>query len=196
MNKVLKLLLVLLLGSNLAFGAQNQISTEFQIHIPKFLSIKPVTSPVLYANITNRTGNLYSPLSTTFRVVTNTPTSETLYLSGKVDTLSGREEGFFEFGGQVYLAFTYASGMVEHSDLVRCKYGEKESKGVVAYPVLYVNGADSKFIPSKSKYEITIKNGVHDITLYIGSNVLRNSFDPSDKNGLYKAEITLTESDI
>ena len=96
MNKFLKLSLALLLGSNITFGAQNQINTEFQIHIPKFLSIKPITSPVLYANITNRTGNLYSPLSATFRVVTNTQELETLYLSGKVDTLSGKEDGFFE----------------------------------------------------------------------------------------------------
>ena len=196
MNKFLKLSLALLLGSNITFGAQNQINTEFQIHIPKFLSIKPITSPVLYANITNRTGNLYSPLSATFRVVTNTQELETLYLSGKVDTLSGKEDGFFELGGQVYLAFTYVSGMVEHSDLVRCKIGEKESKGVVAYPVLYVNGADSKFIPSKDKYEINVGNGVHNITVYIGSNVLWSSFDLLDKNGLYKAEITLTEADI
>ena len=39
-------------------------------------------------------------------------------------------------------------------------------------------------------------NGVTDISVNVGSNVLRNSFDKNDPRGFYQATLSLTESEI
>ena len=45
-------------------------------------------------------------------------------------------------------------------------------------------------------YKIYIDNGTTDISVNIGSHVLRNSFGPNDPFGFYQATLSLTESDI
>lgn len=180
---------------NCCMAAQNTITSEFTIQIPQFLSIQPMTSPVLIAHIHNNTGNLYSLLSTKFRVVTNCKEKK-LYLNAVVHTESGEENALFSRGGQVFMAFGNMQELPTTEALLGCKR-DNESKGVVAYPVLYVSGADNKFIPSEEKYEIYLRNnGTYFIDITVGTNVLKSSFDSKDKKGFYQAIVSLTEADI
>lgn len=179
--------------------AQNHTaSTEFSLIVPDYMKIKPVTSPVLTANITNRTGNMHMPMSTIFRVITNTSQTRTLYLQANVNTQGGYEPAMFEQGGQVYVAFANLSKIPTSSALYNCKNGgmPKDSPGVVAYPVTYISGANHKFLPSKGKYEVYVNNGTTDITVNIGSNVLRSSYAANDPRGFYQTVLSLTEADI
>ena len=176
----------------------SNMSTTLNVTIPAFTRITPITSPVLTANITNRTGNLYAPLHTTFRVITNSEKQLTLYLKANVVTDTGYEEAMFMQGGQVYIAFANLAKLPTSSALANCKLGgmPKDSPGVVAYPVTNIHGAEHKYLPGKNKYEVYVKNGKTDVTVNVGSNVLRSSFASNDPRGFYQAVLSLTEADI
>ncbi len=175
-----------------------QASVEFSINLPKYLQIDTVTSAVLTANITDRTGNLYAPLSTRFRVVSNSNEKEKLYLKAEAITDNGNELSMFQYGGRVYVAFTNVTHKPKSQALVNCKMGSmpKESPGVVAYPINSIIGAKSKFRPEIERYELEIEGGVTNIDVNIGSQVLRNTFDKNDPLGFYQATLSITESDI
>jgi len=189
----------ILLGVALpCFANPSSASSNISITLPTYTNIMPITSPILTANITNRTGNLHSPLSSTFRVITNSPEKQTLYLNAHVVTEAGMEAAMFEQGGQVYIAFANLSKIPTSSALANCKYGgmPKDSPGVVAYPVLAVRGAEHKYVSGKQKYEVYVNNGKTDVTVNVGSNVLRSSFAANDPRGFYQAILSLTEADI
>lgn len=201
MNIIKKALLVLgmlVVSVVPAFAQNHTVSTEFTLTVPQYMNIRPITSPVLTANITNRTGNLFMPLSTTFRVTTNASQTKTLYLQANVMTDGGFESAMFEQGGQVYIAFANLSKLPKTQALANCKVGAdpKDSPGIVAYPITYINGAKHKYIGSKHKYEVYVDNGTTDVTVNVGANVLRNSFAGNDPKGYYQAVLSLTEADI
>ena len=174
------------------------MTNEFVIQVPEYLNIRPLTSPVLTADVHNRFGNLHAPLSTTFRVTTNTTQTRTLYLQSNVTTDGGYEPSMFEQGGQVYVAFASLRKIPTSTALRNCKNGgaPDESPGIVAYPVTSVYGANHKFIRGKNKYEVYVDNGVTNVTVNIGTNVLQTSFGKNDPRGFYQAVLSLTEADI
>jgi len=182
-----------------AMATNNQASAEMSFVIPKYLKIIPITSPVLIANITDRTGNLYAPLHARFRVISNSGVKETLYLQANSTTDAGFESAMFMQGGQVYIAFTNLQKVPSSSAFANCKMGAmpKDSPGVVAYPITSITGADHKYISGKNKYEVYIKNnGTTDINVNVGSSVLRSSFAGNDPKGFYQTVLSLTEVDI
>ena len=179
-------------------NAQESASAEFRIVVPRYTQVSPVTSPVLVANITDRTGNLLSPMTAKFKVVTNIGESQTLFLHSNIVTQGGYENSLFEQGGQVYIAFANLAKIPTSQSLANCKMGAvpKASPGIVAYPITSILGADTKFINSKNKYEVYIKNGVSYVSVNIGQNVLQSSFASNDPRGFYQAVLSLTEADI
>ena len=192
-------LLIALTGITGAFAEESkQASLQFSINIPKYLQIDTVTSAVLTANITDKTGNLYAPLSSRFRVVSNSEETEKLYLKAEAITDNGYELAMFKYGGRVYIAFTNVIHKPTSQALANCKMGSmpKDSPGVVAYPVNSIIGVKSKFRPDLEKYELDIENGVTTIDVNIGSHVLKNSFDKNDPLGFYQATLSITEADI
>ena len=198
LKRALVMLLIMIVGIIPVMAENHEISTEFTIQVPDYMRITPITSPILTANITNRTGNLHAPLSTRFRVATNTTQPKTLFLQAHVTTQGGYESAMFEQGGQVYVAFANLFKIPTSTALSNCKIGSlpDDSPGVVAYPVTSVLGADHKFIRGKGKYEVYIKNGITDVTVNIGSTILQNSFGKNDPRGFYQAVLSLTEADI
>lgn len=198
-KKGLILLGILAVTAIQSFAAEvHTMSAEYTIPVPNYMHIKPVTSPVLTAHITNRTGNLYAPLSTRFRVATNASQTQTLYLQSHVTTQGGYESSMFMQGGQVYIAFASLSKIPTSTALINCKNGSmpKDSPGIVAYPVTSVFGAENKYVPSKGKYEVYVNNGITDVTVNVGTNVLRSSYAANDPRGFYQATLSLTEADI
>ena len=183
--------------TTLGATAGSSATADFQINIPKYVHIQPVTSPILTANITDHTGSLHAPLSARFQVTSNIPETK-LYLSANAVTESGYEPAMFSQGGQVYIAFTSLSKVPTSSSLLNCKTGAlpKDSPGVVAYPVISVNGADNAYDNSKNKYEVTVNNGVSYVNVHVGSHVLKNSFASNDRKGFYQSVLSLTEADI
>ena len=173
-------------------------SLDFSIILPEFLKIETVTSPVLIANITDDTGNLYTPLFSRFRVISNCEEQKTLYLKAESNTENGAEPAMFQMGGRVYIAFTNSAKPPKSNALTNCKLGThpKFSPGVVAYPITSITGAKTRYQRGRENYEVYIKNGETDIQVNIGSHVLRNSFDKNDPKGFYQATLALTESDI
>lgn len=173
-------------------------SAEFSISLPQYVRVESVSSPVLIANITDRTGNLYAPLSSTFKVITNSSEAKTLYLKANTVTDGGYEEAMFEQGGRVYIAFANIAKIPKSQSLANCKMGAlpKDSPGIVAYPVISVSGAKSKYLHGKDKYEVYAENGTTFVTVNIGSSVLRTSFAANDPKGFYQAVLSLTEADI
>ena len=198
LKKALSVLGILLVSAAATSAQNHEMSDTFTIGVPEYMNIRPVTSPVLTANITNRTGNLYAPLSTKFRVVTNASQKKTLYLQSKVTTQDGYESSMFEQGGQVYVAFASLSKVPTTSSLTNCKMGAlpKESPGIVAYPVTSVYGADHKFLSGEGKYEVYVEKGTTDVTINIGTNVQRSYYAANDPRGFYQAVLSLTEADI
>lgn len=181
-----------------AFSFAEDASLQYSIVIPPYIEIQSVTSPVLVANITDKTGNLYAPLSSKFKVITNSKEDKKLYLSANTVTENGYEEAMFQQGGRVYIAFANLGKTPKSMDLANCKNGSlpKQSPGVVAYPINSILGASSKYLQNRSKYEVIVKNGTTDITVNVGSNVLKSSFDSNDPKGFYQATLSLTEADI
>ena len=66
-------------------------SADFSILLPEFVKVESVLSPVLIANITDRTGNLYAPLCSKFKVITNSSETKKLYLKANTVTDAGQE---------------------------------------------------------------------------------------------------------
>ena len=198
MKKLLLSFLVLILSALASFAESNTASANFSITIPRFVKVEAVSSPVLTANITDRTGNLYSPLSTTFKVISNTAETTNLYLKANVITDGGFEESMFEQGGRVYIAFANLANKPKSQSLANCKMGAlpKDSPGIVAYPVASITGAKHKFLSGEGKYEVYAENGTTFVTVNVGSNVLRSSFAGNDPKGFYQAVLSLTEADI
>ena len=165
-------------------------SADFSILLPEFVKVESVLSPVLIANITDRTGNLYAPLCSKFKVITNSS------LKANTVTDAGQENAMFEQGGQVYIAFANLAKIPKSQALANCKMGSlpKDSPGIVAYPVTSVTGAENKYV--RDKYEVFVKNGTSYVTVNIGSNVLKNSFAANDSKGFYQTILSLTEADI
>ena len=173
-------------------------SIDFSITIDPYMQIQTLTSPVLIANITDKTGNLYAPLFSKFRVISNSGDTKTLYLKANTITEHGNESAFFYANGRVYIAFSNVNNKPTSQSLANCKYRNhpNESPGVVAYPIASILGAKTKYINGGGKYEVYVGNGTTDITVNIGSQVLRNSFGANDPKGFYQATLSLTEADI
>ena len=191
-------LALLIVFSTMQNVLAKEASMKFEIQLPEFLKIETVTSAVLTANITDKTGNLYAPLSSKFKVISNCSETKTLYLKSNSFTENGLEESMFEMGGQVYIAFTNVSAKPRSEALINCKMGthSKYSPGVVAYPITSIIGAKTQYQHGQGKYKVFINNGNTDILVNIGSHVLKNSFDKNDPHGFYQATLSLTESEI
>lgn len=173
-------------------------SVDFSFTIEPYMQIQTLTSPVLIANITDKTGNLYAPLFSKFRVISNSGDTKTLYLKANTITEHGNESAIFTANGRAYIAFSNVNNKPTSQSLANCKYGSypNESPGVVAYPISSILGAKTKYINGGEKYEVYVGNGTTDITVNIGSQVLRNSFGTNDPKGFYQATLSLTEADI
>ena len=198
MKKLFIFLGCLFISTTNVFANNNSATVDLSITVPEYVKITPVTSPVLIANITDRTGNLHTPLVSKFRVITNTAETKTLYLKANVSTEGGYEDAMFEQGGRVYVAFANLRKLPKSQSLANCKMGgsPKDSPGIVAYPVTSIRGAESSYISSKNKYEVYVGNGTTDISVNIGSNVLQSSFAANDPRGFYQTVLSLTEADI
>ena len=196
LKKYLTLLFIFVINAHCVFA--ESASADMSFNIQEYVKIEPVTSPVLTANITDNTGNLYSPLSVRFKVITNSTEKKTLYLKSNTVTDGGFEESMFEMGGQIYIAFANIAKIPKSQSLTNCKLGgfPKDSPGIVAYPVTSITGAGSKFLKGKNKYEVYAENGTTFVTVHVGSNVLPSSFASNDPKGFYQAVLSLTEADI
>lgn len=195
-NLFILILLMFLTISNCK--ASESASAHFSITLPAYMEIKTLSSPVLTANITDKTGNLYAPLSSRFRVISNDTETKTLYLRAHTLTDAGYEESMFDRNGRVYIAFGNVSSKPKTQSLANCKLGAKpkDSPGVVAYPITSILGAKFNYQKGLGKYKIYVNQGVTDITVNVGSNVLKSSFAENDPRGFYQATLLLTESDI
>lgn len=180
------------------YALAEEASLNFSVTLPEYIQIQTITSAILIANITDRTGNLYSPLSSRFKIISNTDERKTLYLKSEAITENGNEESMFKMNGRVYVAFTNVNNRPKSQALINCKNDSnpKESPGVVAYPITSILGAETQFDQSLNKYKVFIENGTTNLIVNIGSHVLRNSFDSNDPNGFYQATLSLTESEI
>ena len=197
-KKALMVFVVFLVVIVPSYSVTTTQTDVLSFNLAGFTRIAPLTSPVLTANITNSSGNLNMPLSSTFRVITNSNKTQTLYLKANVNTNTGIENAMFEQGGRVYIAFANLAKIPSSAALANCKLGgiPKESPGIVAYPVVNISGAEHKYVPAKGKYEVYVDNGKTDVTVNVGSNVLRSSFADNDPKGFYQAILSLTEADI
>lgn len=193
-NKIVALV-IMFMGIQTAYA--ESASMDFAIELPEFLRIETNTA-VLMANVTDKTGNLYAPLTSRFKVITNAREQKTLYLRSTSLTENGNEESMFNVGSRVYIAFTNVNKKPSSESLVNCKMGThpKYSPGVVAYPVTSIIGAKTQYQTGAGKYKVFVNNGTTDIVVNVGSNVLRNSFDKNDPKGFYQATLSLTESEL
>ena len=62
-------------------------------------------------------------------------------------------------------------------------------------PTLSANSSH-EVVETTTNYGFNVLNGTTDITVNIGSHVLKNSFDSNDPMGFYQATLSLTESEI
>lgn len=173
-------------------------SLDFSLTLNKYLRIETVTSPVLIANVTDATGNLYTPLYGKFKVVSNAEEDQELFLQAHALTKNGMENAMFEMNGRVYLAFTNVKDNPSSQALANCKMGSHpmESPGVVAYPITSIRGVKAQYLGGKNKYKMFVEKGITNITVNVGSHVLQNSFASNDPMGFYQATLMLTEADI
>ena len=197
-KNALAILVLNILAVAPVFAEPQCASANFSVTVPEYFRIQTVTSPVLIANITDRTGNLYTPLQSCFRVISNLEHAKKLYLSANTPTTAGMEPAMFERGGRVYVAFANLEKVPESQSLANCKIGAdpKASPGIVAYPVASVIGGRPKYLRGRGKYELYAPNGITDITVNIDTSVLRSSFAENDPNGFYQTTLELTEADI
>lgn len=197
--KFIILFLIIIFQTTLCSFAENKTETaNFSFYLPEYVHIIPLTSPALTANVTNRNGTLDLPLHSSFRIITNTADTKTLYLQANTVTEAGYENAMFIKGGQVYIAFSNLKKVPTSAALLKCKIENirNASPGVVAYPVTSITGAKNEFIAKKCKYEIYVDNGKTDIGVNIGRNVLATSFGSNDPKGFYQAILSITETDI
>lgn len=198
LRNILALFCTFVLSTSIVFAEARQASMDIAVHLPAYLKIQPVMSPVLTANITNRSGNLNVPLISRFKVITNAAEEQTLYLQAHTVTQGGYESAMFIQGGQVYIAFANLTKLPTSQSLANCKMGARpeDSPRVVAYPITSIDGANTRFVPEKEKYEVYVGNGETYVTVNVGSHVLRNSFASNDPKGFYQSVLSLTEVDI
>ena len=197
--KTLIILALLLFNINIAQAMESkQASVNFSISLPSYIQITSVTSPVLIVNITDDTGNLYAPIQSRFKVISNSNKTQTLYLKANTVTQNGQESAMFDYGGRTYIAFAHIEKKPTSLSLANCQLGaaRKDSPGVVAYPITSIIGAEHMYKRAIRGYEVLVGNGVTDIAVNVGSNVLINSFDKNDPRGFYQATLTLTEADM
>jgi hypothetical protein len=196
LKKIIVLLFLLIF--NVQTVLAEQASTVIAVTLPSYIKIEALTGEVLTANITDRTGNMLSPLYSKFRVISNFGEPTTLYLKANTITEAGIEPAMFQRGGMVYIAFSNVAKRPNSESLVNCKYSTKpdSSPGVVAYPIYSISGAEYKFKQADDRYEVEVESGITDITVNIGNNVLKSTFASNDPNGFYQATLTLTEADI
>ena len=189
-------MLIFIINTCRAFA--ESASVDFSVNLDTYLQIQTLPNPILTANITDKTGNLYSPLYCKFRVISNTSDTRTLYLKANTITENGIESAMFRQNGRIYIAFSNVKNKPNSQSLANCKFGAHpdESPGIVAYPITSIHGTKSKISNSGDKYEVYVDNGKTDITVNIGSHVLRNSFGKNDPRGFYQATLSLTEADI
>ncbi len=173
-------------------------SMDFVLNVMPYFEIETITSPVLVANITDRSGNLFTPLFCKFKITSNSRDTKTLYLKANTITEGGNEEAMFEMNGRVYIAFANLEKTPKSQSLANCKLGThpEQSPGIVAYPVTSIYGTESKYLHGRGRYEVYAPNGTTYVTVNVGSHVLRNSFASNDPKGFYQATLSLTESDI
>ena len=178
--------------------ASDSATTNMSFTLQEYVNIQTLTSPVLTAHITDKTGNLHLPLFTKFRVITNCSKPKTLYLKSEAITDGGVEDSMFERGGRVYVAFTYVNKRPGLNAISACKAGglPKDSPGVVAYPITSITGTKSEYSNGINRYKVHVNNGITDISVNLGTQVLRESFDRNDPRGFYQATLSLTESEI
>lgn len=193
-------LLAVIISASSVFAVEAKSSQPlvYTVQLDEFIKIAAVDSPVLTANITDRTGNLYVPMVSRFKVLSNSGARKTLYLKANTVTQGGNEEAMFDLGGKVYIAFANLEKIPTHEALANCKYATnpESSPGVVAYPINSILGAKYKYDRAKGKYEIYIESGITNINVNVGQHVLINSFASNDPNGFYQATLSLTESEI
>lgn len=175
-----------------------QAQVNFQITLPSYFKIEAVSDTILTANITDDTGNLYSPLQSKFKVISNSNETKTIYLKADSITEDGLEPSMFQMGGRVYIAFTNVTHRPKRNALINCKmgYSAEHTAGVVAYPVNSISGAKYQYQRGLEKYKIFIENGITNLVVNIGTHVQMNSFGKNDPKGFYQATLSLTESDI
>lgn len=198
MNLKNLILVLLVFLFNIITVFAHEASVDIALEFPEYFKIETVTSPVLTANITDDTGNLYAPLSSKFKVISNCRETKEIYLKSESFTDGGAMPSMFARGGRVYIAFTNVNKKPTNQALINCKNGSraKESPGVVAYPITSIVGAKNQYQYGKNNYKIFIENGITDILVNVGSHVLPSSFDKNDPRGFYQATLTLTESEI
>lgn len=167
-------------------------SVELNIIIQEYLSIQ-CPNQTLIANVRNDNGALDQPISTRFRVITNTNNTKTLYLKSTTITEDGVYNSMFNINGVTYLAFGNISNQPKHRELINCING-MDGKNVIAYPITFINGAKYKYI--NSKYEVYIENGIADLVVVVGTNPLFSSFTKNDTKGFYQTTLHLTETDL
>lgn len=196
LKKIIILLFLLIL--NVQYALAESASAVIAVTLPAYIKIEALTGEVLTANITDRTGNMHSPLYSKFRVISNFGEPTTLYLKANTHTEAGNEPAMFERGGVVYIAFSNVANKPKSEALVNCKFSSKpeNSPGVVAYPIYSINGAEYKYKQADDRYEVQVENGITDISVTVGNNVLKSSFASNDPNGFYQATLILTEADI
>ena len=198
-KKFLIILVLFLVNFSASYASTGQsASVEFSFTVAPYMQIDTVSNAVLTANITDKTGNLYAPLQSRFKIISNCSETQTLYLKATALTENGYENAIFEYGGMVYIAFTHVASKPTGKAFASCKMAlsPKESPGVVAYPITSITGVKHKYKKGDGKYEIYVGNGVTNMAVNVGSHVLRNSFDKNDPRGFYQATLSLTEADI
>ena len=197
-RKFLIIILLIFFNTLNVFAEGKSASIEMSFEIARYMQIDTVTNAVLTANVTDDTGNLYAPLQSRFRVISNSAEQQTLYLKAKTITENGFENAIFEYGGRKYIAFAHVEKKPTGDALANCKLGigPKSSPGIVAYPITSILGTKYKYRRGEGKYEIYVNNGTTDIAVNVGSQVLKNSFDKNDPKGFYQATLSLTEADI
>lgn len=199
-KNILAVLITLLISTVSTYAEEpaKSASINFSIGVSPYIQITTLTSPVLVANVTDRTGNLHAPLYSKFRVISNGSETKTLYLKATTNTDNGAEPAIFEMGGRVYVAFANVSSVPKSSSLFNCKHSAHpdESPGIVAYPITSIVGAKHEYVRRQGKYEVYVDNGTTDITVNVGSQVLKNSFGKNDPKGFYQATLSLTETDL
>jgi hypothetical protein len=198
-KKILGVCALFCLSLSNVFAQSSVATSDLSVNLPDYVSIRPITSPVLTVHITDRTGNLYVPIGTQFKVVSNSPDTKKLYLKATVRTESGYESAMFQQNGRVYVAFASLKKIPTSQSLSNCKIGvaPEDSPGIVAYPVTSVNGGkNTKYINGGDKYEIQVGNGTSYINVNMGQQVLYSSFSKNDPKGCYQAILSLTDTDI
>ena len=130
--------------------AADMATANFSFTIPEYLSITPLSSPVITANVVN--GRTQFLKAVKYRVISNIPES-TLYLTTKSIVEGSYEYSLFSHGSQQFVALT--NSQTSYKDLQEAKLTLK-APHVLILPVTSLSGATSTF--KKDKFEVYIKS--------------------------------------